>query len=118
MAKAHIEMTDGTSIKLEGTPEEIAALLKDARLNAKSVLAKGKTGAKGKTSRVTLPSLLAGLKDEGFFKRPKPLSEIQTRLAELGHNYPQTALSGPMRKLVRNRIVRRFKQNGKYVYAQ
>jgi hypothetical protein len=118
MAKAHIEMPDGTNIKLEGTPEEIAALLKDAKLNAKSASANGKFSAKAKTSRVTLPGLLTGLKDEGFFKKPKPLGEIQTRLADLGHNYPQTALSGPMRKLVRNRIVRRFKQNGKYVYAQ
>jgi hypothetical protein len=118
MAKAHIEMPDGTNIRLEGTPDEIAAILKDAKLNAKPSSAKGKTSAKAKAKLVTLPSLLTGLKDEGFFKKPKLLGEIQTRLADLGHNYPLTQLSGPMRKLARDRIVRRFKQNGKYVYAQ
>ena len=118
MAKAHIEMPDGTKIRFEGTPEEISRLLKDAKLNAKTASAKGKISAKAKTHRVTLPGLLTSLKDEGFFKKPKPLGEIQTRLADLGHNYPLTGLSGPMRSLVRHRIVRRFKQNGKYVYAQ
>jgi len=118
MAKAHIEMPDGTNINLEGTPEEIAALLKDAKLSAKPASTKGKTGAKSKSTRTTLPGLLTGLKDEGYFKKPKPLGEIQTRLADLGHSYPLTALSGPMRKLVRDRIVRRFKEKGKYVYAQ
>jgi hypothetical protein len=118
MAKAHIETPDGISLKLEGTPWEIAAVLKDVRVKATPATGKGNKSAKASSGRVTVPSLVAELKSEGFFKKPKNLGEIRTRLADLGHNYPLTALSGPMRGLVRSRTVRRFKEKGKYVYAQ
>jgi hypothetical protein len=118
MAKAHIETLDGISVKLEGTPAEIAAVLKDVKVKATAASGKENKSAKASSRRVTVPSLVAELKSEGFFKKPKALGEIRTRLADLGHNYPLTALSGPMRKLVRDRTVRRFKEKGKYVYAQ
>ena len=74
--------------------------------------------AKAKGGKVTLPSLVEELKNEGFFKKTKTLGDIRKRLAELGHNYPLTTLSGPMRGEARKRMLRRFKENGKYVYAQ
>jgi len=68
--------------------------------------------------KVTIPSLVEELKTEGFFKKTKTLGDIRKRLTELGHNYPLTTLSQPMREEVRKRRLRRFKENGKYVYAQ
>ncbi len=118
MAKAHIETLDGISVKLEGTPEEIASVLKDIKVKTTSRPANRNKSPKASSGRVTLPSLVSELKDEGFFKKPKTLGEIRTRLADLGHNYPITGLSGPMRNLVRSKKVRRFKEKGKYVYAQ
>lgn len=118
MAKAHIETLDGISIKLEGTPTEIAAVLRDIKVKTPPASGKEKKSGKADSGQVTVPSLVAELKNEGFFKKPKGLGEIKTRLADLGHNYPLTALSGPMRGLVRGRTIRRFKEKGKYVYAQ
>lgn len=117
MAKAHIETPDGVIVKIEGTPEEIAAVLKDARTKASND-GNRKAKTKAKRGKVTLPSLLEELRNEGFFKKSKPMSEIKKRLSDMGHSYPLTALSGPLRREVRNRRLRRFKEGGKYVYAQ
>jgi hypothetical protein len=118
MAKAHIETPDGVVVKLEGTPEEISTVLKDIKVKGKDAPAKkAKAGGK-RTGRVTFPSLAEDLREDGFFKKPKSLGEIKSKLADLGHNYPLTGLSGPMRTEVKNRRLRRFKEKGKYVYAE
>jgi hypothetical protein len=58
------------------------------------------------------PSSLADrislLGDESFFAEPKSLSEIQAKLAEHGWHYPQTNLSTPLIRLVRQRRLRRL----------
>ena len=117
MAKAHIETQDGVSVRLEGTPAEIAAVLKEVKIKSKTE-GTGKTKTMGKGGRTTIPSLVQELKDEGFFKKTKTLSEIKKRLGELGHHYPVTTLSGAMQGEAKRRRLRRFKQDGKYVYAQ
>ncbi len=55
----------------------------------------------------TLPGRLLTLKDEGFFKAQRTLSEIREELGSRGHHYPLTSLSGAMQGLVRNRELRR-----------
>ena len=117
MAKANLEMPGGVTVKIEGTPEEISAVLRDAKIKASSDAGR-KPKTKAKSGRVTLPGLLEELRNEGFFKKAKPMNDIKQRLADLGHSYPLTALSGPLRGEVRNRRLRRFKEGGKYVYAQ
>jgi len=60
MAKAHIETPDGVSVKLEGTPEEISAVLKDIKVKGKDAPGK-KAKATGKPAgRATFPSLAPG----------------------------------------------------------
>jgi hypothetical protein len=117
MAKAQITTPEGVTVKLEGTAEEIAAVIRQA--GQKSALGKANSKAKATTKkRPTVPALVDELKGEGFFKQPKTLGEIQKRLADLGHHYPLTALSGPMQAQCKQRILRRFKKDKKYVYAQ
>ena len=117
MAKAHIETADGVILKLEGTPAEIAAVLKEVKVKPKAgTTEKARASARG--GKVTIPSLVEELKNEGFFKKTKTLGDIKKRLADLGHSYPITGLSGPMREQVRKKRLRRFKEKGKYVYAQ
>jgi hypothetical protein len=48
------------------------------------------------------------LAEEQFFTEPRSLSEIQTKLAEHGWHYPQTNLSTPLIRLVRQRRLRRL----------
>jgi hypothetical protein len=121
MAKAHIETPEGVSVKLEGTPEEISAVLKDIKIKGRggaAPVAKAAARSDRKGGKTTVTTLAEDLREEGFFKKPKTLGEIRSKLADLGHNYPLTGLSGPMRKEVKGKRLRRFKEKGKYVYAQ
>jgi hypothetical protein len=62
--------------------------------------------------RISPPSSLAErvslLAEESFFTEPKSLSDIQAKLAEHGWHYPQTNLSTPLIRLVRQRRLRRL----------
>lgn len=117
MAKAQITTRDGVNVRLDGTPAEIAAVLKEVNGKSKPEV-RGTRKTKGQKVKVTIPGLVAELKDEGFFKKTKTLGDVKKRLGELGHNYPLTTLSGAMQGEAKKRRLRRFKQNGKYIYAQ
>lgn len=117
MAKADIVTPEGIKITLTGAPAEIAAVLKDIKSKGGTTrreVHKPKT----KNNAPTIPNLIDELKKEGFFKKTKKLGEVRNRLAELGHNYPLTTLSGAMQNEASKRRLRRFMQAGKYVYAQ
>lgn len=121
MAKARIVTPDGAKVDIDGTPAEIAALLKTLKVGtaaAATSAAKLATSPRKKTTRPTLPGLIAELIDAKFFAKPKGIAEIRMQLADLGHHYPVTSMSGPLQDLAKERRLRRFKKDGKYVYAQ
>ena len=70
-----------------------------------------------KRPRTQLVGLVHGLIDAGFFKQPKDLRAIQMSLAESGHHYPVTTLSGAMLTEVRRRNLRRMKQQKRWMYV-
>jgi hypothetical protein len=47
--------------------------------------------------------------DEGFFKKPKTISNVKAELANRGHHIPLTSLSGPLQNLCKRRMLRRHK---------
>lgn len=51
--------------------------------------------------------------DDGFFKKPKTISEVKAELENRGHHIPLTSLSGPMQKLCQKKLLRRQKPDGK-----
>jgi hypothetical protein len=57
---------------------------------------------------------------DGFFKKPKPLSEVKIALENLGHHIPVTSLSGPLQKLCQQKLLRRQKlgDSGTYTYSE
>jgi hypothetical protein len=121
MAKAHFVTADGSTVNFEGTPTEIVALLRELKIHASPNTSPGKTAGNSgprKKTRVTVNDLFDELIGDQFFKKPKGLGEVRTQLANLGHHYPVTTLSGPLQGYVKKRKLRRFKQDGKYVYAQ
>lgn len=119
MAKAHIRTPEGTEVALEGTPQEVAAVLRDLKVKTAPQAGAQKRGAgKPKRTKLTITDLVADLKQGGFFKEPRGLTDIRRKLAELGYHYPLTTLSGSMQGQVRRRNLRRFREKGKYVYAQ
>ena len=50
---------------------------------------------------------------DGFFKKPKTISEVKAELENRGHHIPVTSLSGPMQKLCQKKVLRRQKPDGK-----
>jgi membrane protein involved in colicin uptake len=57
---------------------------------------------------------------EGFFKKPKSISEIKQELENGGHHIPVTSLSGPLQKLCQQKLLRRQKSagSGTYTYSE
>lgn len=51
--------------------------------------------------------------EDGFFKKPKTISEVKAELENRGHHIPLTSLSGPMQKLCQKKVLRRQKGDGK-----
>lgn len=114
MAKADISLPDGTKVKIDGTPDEIAAVVQ--RFKGKPD--RPRRAPKGKAQKVQLVDLLANLIDGGFFKKkPKDLASVKAALEEMGHHYPVTTLSGAMLREVRRRNLRRLKQDKRWTYT-
>jgi len=119
MASAKISTPEGIHVEIEGTPAEVAATVEMVRAQLKELGGEEPSRSrKAKGGPVKLPDLVEQLKAEDFFKTPKGLGEVQKKLADLGHHYPVTTLSGSMQNQAKRRSLRRFKQEGKYVYVQ
>jgi hypothetical protein len=116
MAKAQITTPEGVSIKVEGTPDEIVNLIAELKKRDGTRTATGRSRSKLPRSSVT--ALVESLIDGGFFKKPRGLAEVKDALAEMGHHYPVTTLSGVMLKQVRRRNLRRLKTNKVWTYAR
>jgi len=58
--------------------------------------------------------------EDGFFKKPKPISEVKAALENLGHHIPVTSLSGPLQKLCQQKLLRRQKlgDSGTFTYSE
>ena len=98
MAKAHIALGDGTKITIEGTPDEVAALVSKLSTSSppssKEKKRSGEKSGQGTSKSKQGPvDLISELIDGGFFKKPKELGAIRLALEEQGHYYPATTLS-------------------------
>lgn len=127
MAKASLNLPNGTKVNIEGTAEDVALLL--SRYSQPSGPTKGrrKKGVKRKKSKGA-PSgarktrkgptgLITDLADEQFFKTKRMLSDIQKKLEEKGHIYAQTSLSPALVRLVRKKVLRRLREKKGWVYV-
>lgn len=122
MPKATVAMTSGGTVTIEGTDDEIVALI--ARLEgvgrtpraapAKTTLRRSPTNK----AKPTLPGLISEMMAEGFFKEPKQLSAVKAKLEQNGQFYPLTSLSPAMLRLVKSRQLRRIKDSrGRWSYV-
>ncbi|HVO60792.1 MAG TPA: hypothetical protein VMT53_07640 [Terriglobales bacterium] len=119
MADAKITTSDGISVEVHGSPEEVATVVERLRSGTKvqSKTQSRKTQHTKDRAVGGIPDLVTVLKEEDFFRVPKGLGEVRKKLAEMGHHYPLTTLSGAMQTQAKKRSLRRFKQDGKYVYV-
>jgi len=120
MAKATLTTKEGLNITVEGTPEEVAALVQ--RLEGGGASGKKASTAPARTKRATTEKsgpadLIAELIDGGFFKTPQELGAIRLALQEQGHYYPVTTLSPVLLRFVRSRRIRRIKDKKRWQYV-
>src|SRR6266481_8428455 len=98
MAKATIRSRTGAVISIEGTPKEVSDIVSafertTAVGQAKAVIARGHAEKKEEKKRASTSNLVVVLKEEGFFDKPKGLSDIVSALEEKGYICPVTTLS-------------------------
>jgi hypothetical protein len=119
MVKATWTMKGGAIVTIEGSDEEVSGLL--TRLEGGNSCAAAVTGEdRGQRRKMAKPSptgLISELIAEGFFSEPKDLGSIRSALREKGHFYPPTSLSPVVLRLVRNRELRRIKDQKRWTYV-
>lgn len=126
MAKANFELPDGTKVTIEGSPDEVAALLERFGASEGGKAPKRGTGGRRKTGNERQPpkprrmgptEYIRQLKTENFFRTKRTIAEVRGKLEEGAHIYPVTALSAPLYRLVRKRELRRLKEGGTWKYV-
>ena len=118
MTKATIKSQTGAIITVEGTQGEISKIISDFERSVTIVKAKSEFVEEEKQKRTekkrrAASDLIVELRDDGFFDKPRILSEIIQALEEKGRIVPVTSLSGIMISLVQDKILQRKKIEGK-----
>jgi hypothetical protein len=123
MAKATIKTSTGAVITVEGTESEVSNILSTYERSAvvgkaRGAVAKQQETTRTKKKRLAASDLIIGMRERGFFAKPKSLSEISDALEEQGFLYPVTTLSGVVLGLVKKQELRRKKIDGKWAYGK
>lgn len=126
MATANIELSDGTKVLLDGSPEEIARVLNLYGGPVTSNMALLPTGQRltplqnGERRIQKTPGPMQHLREliaENFFAECRHLSEVRQELETRGHIYPLTHLSNPIRRLVVSKELRRLREGRLWAYT-
>ncbi|MDP3297879.1 MAG: hypothetical protein Q8N09_09900 [Thermodesulfovibrionia bacterium] len=126
MAKANVDLPNGTKIHIDGTSEEIGKILElyksegkgDEKIDKPKKKTKYKTKKTGRKKSKSGPKqYIRELKTAGFFKVKRNLKEVQKKLEEKGHIYPMNELSTPLRNLVQDSELGRIKGKDGWVYV-
>ncbi len=123
MAKATIKSKTGAIITIQGSQTEVSNILAGFDRMAgvqqvKAKMTKHRAEKREERKRMTASDIIVGLKEDGYFSRPKTLTEIAQALEEKGYIYPTTTLSGVMLSLVKRKLFGRRKRDGKWVYGK
>ena len=118
--KTTITTKAGSKVIIEGTSEEVAALVKRVEgPDPEPHAARGKVhGPKAKSAEPSIKDYVLELRDGGLFKEPQRLGDVRKALKLEGHIVPLTTLSGVMLGLVKKRELRRLEEKDGYRYVQ
>ncbi len=118
MPKAVVAMKSGSTVTIEGSSEEVAALVSrlDGGQRPGAVPAKSQASTRQK-AKPTLTGLVEELIAENFFGKPKELGAVKVALEERGQFYPTTTLSPIMLRFVKRRELRRIKEKKHWAYV-
>ena len=124
MAKATIKSSSGAVITVEGSEAEVSKIISAYEKTsvvgqAKEAIARTKVKKRDDKKRDSAADLIVGLREAGFFDKPKGLGEVSAELEEKGFLYPTTTLSGIVLGLVKKRHLSRKKgADGRWVYGK
>lgn len=79
----------------------------DAGKSSKKLPRRAKTRPRANTGRSGPRSYLQEMIEEGFFKKPKTITQVKAELENRGHHIPLTSLSGPLQGMCQRRHLRR-----------
>lgn len=121
--KIKIEVTVGpATVRIEAPPDKIEEALRQVIMVLKETLPQSglrEEIVEKKSSRKVSPTcstLLKNLVEEGWFDKPRSLSETVQELAKRGYNYDSTAVSHSLLDLVREKILAREGTPRRYIY--
>jgi hypothetical protein len=134
MPKANVVLADGTKVTIDGTTDEVAALLQLISSGASQPPgAATSKGTKRRRGRAPAPSSGKGgsvrkatsgpadyirdLVTADYFKTKRGLGDVQKKLEEGGHIYAVTHLSPVLLRGVRAKELRRIKEGGTWKYV-
>jgi hypothetical protein len=126
MATAKIETDTGTKINVEGTVEDITAIItlfSKPSAPPKSIPSNDKnTPKKNKIRSVNPSASLVGyireLKDSGFFDKPKLTALVKEKLDQEGHFYPMQSVSTCLINRNAKKELGRVKEGNKWAYVK
>lgn len=72
---------------------------------------------KTKVKRAGPTDYIRDLIEEGYFKTKREIGAVRDKLEERAHIYPVTSISGPLYRLVKNKELRRIKEDGAWRYV-
>lgn len=119
MAKATMKLKSGATVVIEGTPEELDAILR--RIENKPSHSPEKStqiGQPKSKERKTANDYILGLREEGFFDNPRTAGEIKKELEAIAQFMPSKTISARLIGLVRKRELRRLDEGGKLKYVK
>jgi len=122
MAKANLETSTGLKIAIEGTADEIAAIVACVKSGEQPNKARRHTTEKKARrsgySSTSLVSLIQQLKEEGFFDSPKKITDVRDALAQQAHHYPLQSVSTTLIRRVKNGALGRIKEGKSWAYVK
>lgn len=126
MAKANWVDPNGAKVNIEGSAEDIIAILRGLPKLGTRQQPGAKTSSSGKKQyrahglkkkKDGPTGLISQLADEGYFKSKRTIGDIQKKLEELGHIYALTSISPILTRLTKKRELRRLKEDKNWVYV-
>jgi hypothetical protein len=111
LAEAAVQSVKDPELRRVAFEKVLEKLLSDGEEKSQMKERKEKASSSKKVSQGKLrggpKSYVLELLEEGFFSKPKGISEVQKALGDRGHHIALTSLSGPLQSLCRDRKLRR-----------
>jgi hypothetical protein len=132
VATADINLADGTKIRIDGTPEEIARVLvlyqkshppvpaaDPGRAESSSLVGSAQRRRSEPKPRVGNGAMqyIRGLITDNYFSERRSLADVMAKLEEMARIYPPEQVSTPLRRLVLSKELRRLRDGKNWAYV-